>query len=51
MLRRRSMRSMLRPTERWKGSSTRSTVVRSHLGEEIRSFLADHGLKPQDVTA
>jgi alkylresorcinol/alkylpyrone synthase len=26
-------------------------LVRDHLGEEVRSFLADHDLKTQDVTA
>lgn len=26
-------------------------VVRSHLGADVRRFLADHGLRPQDVAA
>ncbi|MFJ3659876.1 type III polyketide synthase [Streptomyces sp. NPDC090119] len=26
-------------------------VLRHHLGDDVREFLADHGLKPQDVTA
>ncbi|WNI19443.1 type III polyketide synthase [Actinacidiphila sp. ITFR-21] len=26
-------------------------LVRSHLGSDVRAFLADHDLKPQDVTA